>query len=53
MFSIMSDSEEQDINSSDDDEDLMNLLFLIMYPTPSCLLIMRKGKGGKGAFTSD
>ena len=28
MFSIMSDSEEQDVNSSDDDEDLMNLLFL-------------------------
>ena len=28
MFSIMSDSEEQDLNSSDDDEDLMNLLFL-------------------------
>jgi hypothetical protein len=27
MFSIMSDSEEQDVNNSDDDEDLINLLF--------------------------
>jgi hypothetical protein len=28
MFSIMSDSEEQDVNNSDDDDDLMNRLFL-------------------------
>jgi hypothetical protein len=36
MFSIMSDSEEQDVNSSDDDEDLMNLLFL--HHAPSAFL---------------
>ena len=27
-FSIMSNSEQQDVSKSDDDEDLMNLLFL-------------------------
>jgi hypothetical protein len=49
-FSNMSDSEEQDCNSSDD-EDLMNVLFLIMLSAPSCLLRMRKCETGKGGFT--